>query len=470
MVGLVIDAGMCMTAHRQAQNAADAGALAAMMDVLNGKSTGAATTTAISFVTQYNQDYAPQQTLSPAVNFPPTSGSYAGRAGYVECDVTVQVHTFLLRLLPGANSMQQVSARAVAGIELGTVGVGTGVLDQTARPGIDVSGGGRLRVNGTVVVNSDGGGVTETGAPINNGSSGFAVKVGNNGTVVATEVDTVGGVNDPSGFQNYTPGGPNPLHTGQLPVPDPLAYLPTPTTANGVDPTSRGSPSATNGSLKLNDPSGFNKIITDPVTHVQTMQLYPGIYDSISITGGNVQLYPGIYVLAAQKNNQATLSITGGNVTANGVMFYNTGSNYNPATGAPDINDKNSAPPITDGALLGSISMNGVVPMSPIDTNVSSYNYGGYQAGAPVPSSEFNGMLFYQRRNSTQTITVSGNAGTGSLNGTLYAKYAQANFTGQGSLDAQFIVGSIKITGQGTVTINFTGTEFGQSKLVYLVE
>ena len=79
-------------------------------------------------------------------------------------------------------------------------------------------------------------------------------------------------------------------------------------------------------------------------------------------------------------------------------------------------------------------------------------------------------MLFYQRRNSTQTITVSGNAGSGSLNGTLYAKYAQANFTGQGSLDAQFIVGSIKITGQGTVTINFTGTEFGQSKLVYLVE
>ena len=143
MVGLVIDAGMCMTAQRQAQNAADAGALAAMMDVLNGKSTGAATSTAVNFVTQYNQDYAPEQTLAPAVHFPPTTGSYAGRSGYVECDVTVQVHTFLLRLLPGASSMQQVSACAVAGIEYGTVGVGTGVLDQTARPGIDVSGGGQ---------------------------------------------------------------------------------------------------------------------------------------------------------------------------------------------------------------------------------------------------------------------------------------------------------------------------------------
>ena len=142
-------------------------------------------------------------------------------------------------------------------------------------------------------------------------------------------------------------------------------------------------PRQRNGSLKLNDPSGFNKILTDPVTHVQTMQLYPGIYDSISITGGNVIFYPGIYVLASQKSNQATLSINGGNVTANGVMFYNTGSNYNPATGAPDTNDKTTPPPITDGALLGSVSINGVVPMLPIDTNISSYNYGGYQSGAP---------------------------------------------------------------------------------------
>ena len=367
--------------------------------------------------------------------------------------------------------MQQVSARSVAGIEFATVGEGVGVLDSAARPGISVSGNAQLKVNGKVTVNSEGGGLTESGAPINNGNSGYSASVsGSNARIIATEVDTVGGVDNPSGFQNFTPGGPNPLHTGQLPVPDPLAFLPTPTTSNGVDPHDRGDPSASNVNLKLNDPSGLNKILTDPVTHVQYMQLYPGVYHSISMTGGNVRMYPGIYVLSPTKSNPTVLSINGGTLTANGVMFYNTGSNYNPTTGAPDINDATTPPPITDGAKLGSVSISAGVTMSPIDTHNASYNYGGYSAGAPVPSSDFDGMLFFQRRNSTQEFKVTGDSSQANLTGTLYGRYGVANIIGQGTYNAQFIVGSIKISGNGTITINFSGSNEGKSKLVYLVE
>jgi hypothetical protein len=470
MVGLIIDAGMCMASQRQAQNAADAAALAAAMDKLLGKTNAQATATAVTFVKQYNQDHAPEVTLDPIVNFPPTSGAYQNVSGYVEAIVKVDVHTFLIQLLPGASSVQRVSARAVAGIEGKSLGEGVGVLDPSARPGLSASGNGILKVIGRVTVNSEGGGVTETGAPINNGNSGVAASVsGSNAGVYATEINVVGGVDSPSGFHNFTTGGPNPLHTGQLPTPDPLRYLPTPIISNGVDPVYRGTPKATNGNLTLNDPSGLNAIQTNPTTGVKTMQLYPGVYGSISITGGNVKLYPGIYVLSPQSASSTTLSITGGTVTANGVMFYNTGSNYNPNTGAPDVNDVGSSPPAT-GAQFGGVSISSSITMSPIDTGNIAYNYGGYQSGAPVPIADFNGMLFYQRRNSTTGLTVSGNAAQALLTGALYAKNAVANFTGQGTFNAQFIVGSISISGNGIVTINFTGSSDSISKSVFLVE
>jgi hypothetical protein len=344
-------------------------------------------------------------------------------------------------------------------------------LDASARPGLSTSGNGKLKVNGKVIVNSEGGGVTETGAPINNGNSGYAASVtGSNSGVYANEIDVVGGVNDPAGFHSYISGDPNPLRTGQLPSPDPLRFMPTPMVSNGVDPTYRGTPKATNINQTLNDPSGLNTVTTDPTTGVKTMQLYPGVYGSISITGGNVKFYPGIYVFSPQSGGSTTLSITGGTVTADGVMFYNTGSNFNPNTGAPDVNDLASSPPITDGANVGSVSISSSISMSPIDTSNTAYNYGGYASGAPIPNSDFDGMLFYQRRNSTQSLKVAGNASQALLTGALYAKYAQANFTGQGTFKAQFIVGSISITGNGTVTISSIGSSDSISKQVFLVE
>jgi Flp pilus assembly protein TadG len=493
MLGLVIDAGMLLAAHRQAHNMADAAALAAATDKMRGQSDATATATAVQYVRNYNTigptSFA--NTPDPVVNIPPAvSLHYAGDPNYVEVIASSTLNTFFIHLLPGVNRQQTIAARAVAGFELVSAGEGVAVLDPDARPGLRVDGGGRLVVRGLVVDNSEGGGVDEYGNPIDNGNNGYSASVGgtlNDPTtgIYAKDIRTVGGVDDPAFYQNIEPDGPSPLKTGQLPFPDPFINLPTPTEALGVDATPRGSPAATNQNLMLNDPSGLNYVETDSATGAETMVLHPGIYDEISITGGNVRFFPGIYVIAAKKSNQNVLKITGGNVTAQGVMFYNTGHTYSPSTGAPDRNDGSNPPPsnykFEDGSTVGSIQINAGMQFSPLDTTNPDFPYGQYvnpvvggEIGegtpGPIPSSEFDGFLFYQRRRNAQPMEVSGNAADGLLEGTLYAKWSNASITGQGTYDAQFVVGSMKISGQGDITINFIGDGKGRAPQVFLVE
>ena len=90
-------------------------------------------------------------------------------------------------------------------------------------------------MNGTVIVNSNGGGLDEFGQPIGNGNSGSAITTAGNGVLYAHDVQSVGGVNTPSMIKNYDAGNSeSPLHTGSLAQPDPYQYLPPPTTATGV--------------------------------------------------------------------------------------------------------------------------------------------------------------------------------------------------------------------------------------------
>lgn len=54
MLGLVVDTGYLIATHRQAQNAADAAALAAAVERINGFSEAKAETVAAKFVTDHN--------------------------------------------------------------------------------------------------------------------------------------------------------------------------------------------------------------------------------------------------------------------------------------------------------------------------------------------------------------------------------------------------------------------------------
>jgi hypothetical protein len=367
-------------------------------------------------------------------------------------------------------------------------GEGVAVLNPYVT-GLNISGGGELQVKGLVIVNSEGKGVDAEGNPVGTGENYYAARAGNNGVAKAAKFHVVGGVDWPDNFQNIDPNDPSKvLFAGELPVPDPLLTLATPTTSNGVLDVFRGAPDATNTNLKLGDAGAddatllgyLNNYIddngdTDPTndtgdgdTSNDLMVLYPGIYESISITGGNVKFVPVIYVIKPAPNTQNSMKITGGVVDAQGIMFYATGHNYSPDSGSPDNNDGDKKPPHLDGAEFGAITINAGMTMTPIDNAL----WGAYYQPpyGPSVSTEFEGMLFYQRRRNVEGLDIQGNAAEGVLQGTLYAKWAHVKLAGQGTYSAQFVVGSMDVAGSGVVTIDYAGQNLGKAPRVFLVE
>lgn len=472
MIGLVLDGGLLMAAHRQVQNVADTAATAAAMDKFRGATDAAATATANTFMAN-NGMSSLTLTLNGgatnAINIPPqdpgNSGSpYKGVVNYVEAVVSYPVTTMFVQII-GVNRNQQVTARAVAGFEPVGAGEGVFVLDDTVSPGLQINNSNsRLIVNGDITVNSAGGGVDQFGATVASVLNADAVKVSNAtvtpAPIVATALNVVGGVTDVDNIRAYDAAfGPTnyydasntdrPVFARAPIAPDPLLSLATPTT------TSPGSPYAQVQPF-YPDKTGANQGSPQSIILVNndTVTLVPGIYKDISIgNGANVTFSQGIYVLASGSTN--TMKITGGTVqsSGNGVMFYNTGSNYNPTSGAPDNSDGSTTPATINGIGGAFQITGGTVSLLPLT-----------DAGSP-----FNGLLFYQRRFNTNTATVSG-SGNLNLQGTLYAKWAQFHLSGQGSYQAQFIVGSMAIDGGATVTINAAGKNLGKANLVFLVE
>ena len=462
MTGLVVDGGLLMSAHRDAHNAADAAAMAAAFAKMRGQSDADAIAIGTTFINNYNDLPDAEATI----NVPPVSGPYAGAPLFAEAIVTAPMPTFFVHVLPGVGNQHSVVARAVAGLEMVAAGEGVITLNPYSYPGLKVTGDAQLKVEGDIYVNSEGGGVDENGDPVETGNNRTATSVSNNAGVYAESVNIVGGVNDPENFENIEEGGLNPLDAGSLPIADPLAYLPTPFVGNGVDAIYQGSPQASDGSLALNNTAeSNNEVIVDPGTGEEIMVLNPGIYESIKITGGRVELRPGIYVLSPTTNTAFVLEITGGEVIADGIMFYNTASDYDPLSGSPDNADSlddHDTPTFSPDLEYGNVKINAAMQFNPLDT--SEYAY------APPVEDVFDGMLFYQRRALDASMQIEGDSEEGNLSGTLYAKRGDVKIAGQGTYDAQFVVGSMDITGQGDVTINYDGDNIGKALKLFLVE
>ncbi len=428
LLGLVIDAGQLMSAHRMTRNAADAAATAAAMDLLTGRSHATAAATATTFVRQHNG----LPSASVTVNIPPASGPHAGNSQFVEVIVNNDVGMAFIQIL-GIGSTQTVQGRAVAGWEGVTVGAGVIALDRNARPGIDLTGNGSLIVNGTVLVNSDGGGMTEYGLPINNGGGGTAITTSGNGKLYAKQVLSVGGVSNSSKIKNYdTFNSQSPLQTGTVGQPDPYRYLPPPTTANGAVANNFGA-------IKLSGKANVT--------------LSPGVYTSITTTSNvNVTLDPGVYVIAG-----GGISMSGNSVLrGEGVMIYNTGSDYNVNTGLPDSGDGANFSPASGNPAFGGVSITGNASLA-----LTPYSNS---------SSSFDGMVFYQRRLNTEPLKLSGNGSSDVLSGSVYAKWATLDLSGNGTFNAQFVVQKIDITGNGDLTLDVSGNNFAGSDQVFLVE
>jgi Flp pilus assembly protein TadG len=430
MVGMMfvaLETGRAMAKVRHVQNATDASALAAAQVLVRRQLNAQATASGTQYVTEYNQLSGANVTIS----MPPTSGPYAGRIGYAESRVSFSSSTPLLNSM-GIASSATLGSRAVAGYRSIAAADLVIALDKAATPGLNCVGGGQLIIDGGCITNSQGWGVDEFGANVPGAYNGYAGNIGSNGRFKGRSFKIGGGVNNPAGFLPYIAGGDSPLHCNAGIYPDPLINLPTPTVSTGVVNVDRG------------------RIRVSSTSYVGTFQ--PGIYSEINVSGGRVTLNPGIYVIKGGE-----LKITGGTFTAAGVMFYITTNDYDPISGLPDANDLNSAP-IQSGAQRGGATVTSNATLQAL--NLPSSN----------PGSIYNGVLIHLRRRNDMPVAVAGNATAGQVTGTIYAKWSQLTLTGQGVFNTQFVVGNVKWSGNGNMTIMASGYDLAKGNVVYLVE
>lgn len=464
MAGLVIDGGRMMAERRHVQSAADAAAMAAAVAKRGGALDATAKSAATTYVTAADHNGLSGATV--LTNIPPATGAFAGTANYVQVTVTYPMQTFFMHVLPGVSQNQTVTARAVAGFEAVPSDDVIVALARSDWPALDVSG--KLTASGTIRVNSEGGGMDEEGNPsemAQNGHTQWGAKAGlisqTNG-IFAESVSVVGGVDTPENFKAIDQvNGGQPLECNQLPTSDPMMNLPTPSTANGVDGANVITAAITiTASGNTGVPSSWINGSTGQVT------MRPGVFASIEITGGLVTFSPGIYVIRGGKD--PALSITGGTVSGEGVMFYNSASNYVPANGTPDrtapYDPINEALPTADQSRFGSVVINSAARFTGINTTL--HNYPGVNAAI----SSFNGVVFYQSRFNMKSVTITGSSSSDGLTGAIYAKWAPLTMIGEGTYTGQIFVRRLTVPSSSNITVNFSGTSTVTAREVFLVE
>ena len=161
--------------------------------------------------------------------------------------------------------------------------------------------------------------------------------------------------------------------------------------------------------------------------------LNPGVYDWIEIDSGAVVFNPGIYIIrSVNPISNIGLSIAGGIVTANGILFYVTNSaSFDPTTGAPDSGDSDTQPAAPGtSAITPSVVINAALPGSSFSPLIS---------GSP-----FSGMIVYQRRQDYRPIIVAYQAllGNAAFQGAVYAKWGHFMFVGDGTLNLSIVAGT----------------------------
>jgi putative Flp pilus-assembly TadE/G-like protein len=390
---LSLDAALLHHDRRGAQAAADSAALAAAGSLFanyrtnQGLDPGRAAANEALAAAAANGFTNDGVSSTVTVNIPPLSGDHVGQAGYVE----VIVQQFQQRAFSAiwSSAPITVKARAVGRGMWVPLRNGIIVLDPTSSGSLSSNGGSNVTTNANIIVDS---------------SSPSATVVTGGGVLTATEFD-ITGVPGTSTSGGGTINGT--ILNGQVPTPDPLAYLPEP------------------------DPSTMivQSTHTVKLQNQGSLSLQPGVYQGgISVTGGTLTLAPGIYYM-----DGGGFGFSGtGSLTAPGVMIVN----------APQSNSDTI-----------SITGTGAVNLSPPTTGL------------------YQGISLWQTRASTNTITVAGGGSgsvTGTFyaqHGTL-----KTSGSGGSSVGSQYISWNVVLSGNGNFSILWSAPTVAPAKLFQLVE
>lgn len=415
VVALSLEGGLFRDSRRRVQNAADAGANAAAVELFRSYPTITAGGTPVydpqSRAARAALDAAATsgfpndgKTAQVVVNIPPTSGPFAGKVGTAEVIVTYYQPRYFSSLW-GSNTMP-VSARCVARGRWTGTGNGVIVLDPTLSHALDASGQGTVTVTGgaSMIVNS---------------KDSEAARVTGGGGMTAVSFEITGSA---TGSFN------GPVNTGQPPIPDPLAYLPAPSVPSDGRITSQNKPGA-----------GGGKIYT----------LTPGRHTNLpNFTSNDEVIF-----------QQASANSAGGIYFIDGGGLISTGA------------DMHMDPNTTGGLMIYNRPRSGAQSNQIKIAGGSGDNRLELRA---LTSGPYAGILFWQDRTSDVSMAVTGGSvpGKTTLLGTFYAANAQLSITGQGDavIGSQYISRSLSMSGGGNITIDYSDNSTGRQREVFIVE
>jgi hypothetical protein len=265
------------------------------------------------------------------------------------------------------------------------------VLTSFSCPGITLTGGATLNVDGGIQVNA---------------TCANAISGANNTSVTAS--GNFAQVNVVSTSVNSSTVSPSP-NLGAPRQEDPLANLkppcfpssPTPCQTVWATPPVRGgsaaSPTSTSPSANTTIQSGV-------------------YYGGLNITANNVTMAPGVYVMAG-----GGFRVTG-TVNGSGVMIYNTNDPVSP----------------TGNGAYGHIEQ---------QTSNSEI-----RITAPAVGDYYQDVAIFQDRSNTLSLDFQGGQDTnGEINGTVYALNAAMNLQGGIDMNATMVIGSLSLQGNSTI-------------------
>jgi Flp pilus assembly protein TadG len=402
VVAVTVEGGLLLSDRRRAQRAADSAALAAATDFYTSwnKNAGAdpkgnAKTSALTTAAANGFDNDGTNS-TVTVHIPPQTGNFVGQKGYAEVIITYNQPRYFSRVW--SSGSVPVTARSVARGTYQPASPGILILDQTDNNTLDVTSSGNVTV-------TNGGAIDVDSKSANGGAT-----CTNTGNIVA---DTI---NLSDGTYNHSNSGTliGTINYNQPPTPDPLAGMPEPT-----QPALPNLPAATLTALGSN--YSTNNGVNDSGNQGKTIDLYPGYYAGIQVTGNdqivlhaNTDGTPGIYYIGSQG-----LSITNaGGITGSNVMLYSAGT--------------------------GNISLTG----------------SGSMTLSPPTSGTYQGITLFQERTSNKQINITAQ-GNMNMSGSFYAAAAKVSITGQGgynnSIGSQWIAYEMSVTGSGSFNVSYNG-------------
>jgi Flp pilus assembly protein TadG len=203
----------------------------------------------------------------------------------------------------------------------------------------------------------------------------------------------------------------------------------------------------------------------DPLAYLKVPPVPPdGKMTTKSLGQGNKQytLTPGRYTNLPTFNSGDEVILQQASANDNGGIYYLDGTAFK-STGANILMDPN-----TSGGVM--------IYNNPTGGNNQGIGISG-GSGTPtinlsaLTSGPYAGILFWQNREATQDINISGGENT-TLQGTFYAANARLLIAGQGNahIGSQYISRTLTLSGGGNFTIDYTDEGTARIREIKLVE